>query len=129
MGEWGGGAWTLGGGGRCVGDGVTARVGLHGAGLLLGIHLMSYNVLVRFFSVNRLGNRTELRTSVLENQELKWNRNSRFRFGSASVLGFFGSVLGSRFFLPRTALESFSAKRVSMSALVPRHLGAVPGTG
>ena len=48
------------------------------------------------FRLTGLG--TEPRTSVLENQEPKWNRNSRFRFGSASVLGFFGSVLGSVFF-------------------------------
>ena len=45
-------------------------------------------------------NRTEPRISVPENQEPKRIRNSRFRFGSASVLGFFGSVLGSRFYLP-----------------------------
>ena len=46
-------------------------------------------------------NQTEPSISVPENQELKKNRNSRFRFGSAPVLGFFGSVLGSRFFVPR----------------------------
>ena len=48
-------------------------------------------------------NRTEPSISVPENQELKKNRNSRFRFGSAPVLGFFGSVLGSRLFLPRAS--------------------------
>ena len=38
---------------------------------------------------------------VHENWEPKWKRSSRFRFGSALVLGFFGSVLGSRFLVPR----------------------------
>ena len=46
-------------------------------------------------------NRTEPSISVPENQEPKKNRNSRFRFGLAPVLGFFGSVLSSRFFVPR----------------------------
>ena len=48
-------------------------------------------------------NRTEPSISVPENQEPKKNRNSRFRFGSAPVLGFFGSVLGSRFFFSRAS--------------------------
>ena len=50
-------------------------------------------------------NRTEPSISVPENQEPKKNRNSRFRFGSTSVLSFFGSVLGSRFYLPRAGVD------------------------
>ena len=48
-----------------------------------------------------VGTETEPIISVPDNQESNRNRNSQFRFGSAPVLGFFGSVLGSRLFLPR----------------------------
>ena len=48
-------------------------------------------------------NRTEPSISVPENQELKKNRNSRFRFGSASVFSVRSSVLG--FLCPERAQE------------------------
>ena len=50
-----------------------------------------------------IGIETEPIISVPDNQESNRNRNSQFRFGSAPVLGFFGSVLGSRLFLPRAS--------------------------
>ena len=51
--------------------------------------------------VTGIKTKTKPSTSVPKNQEPKWNRTSRFRFSSALVLGFFGSVLGFWFFVPR----------------------------
>ena len=72
-------------------------------------------------------NRTEPSISVPDSQEPKKNRNSRFRFGSAPVLCFFGSVLGSRFFVPRAIQPMVFDMATRISTPHPFDAEAPPG--